>query len=253
MLLEVDRVEFAYSSVPVLRGASLKVQAGEIAIILGPNGAGKSTLLRCLNGLLKPARGVVLLDGEPLASLQLARQMAYVSQSPHPNGMTVFDAVLLGRKPYFQWWPTQADLQMTAEVLDLVGLANLSVRPLSEISGGELQKVSLARALVQQPRVLLLDEPTNNLDLRSQFEILSLVHEAVQNRGIACVMVTHDVNLALRFGDKFIVLSEGIVRAQGGREIIDAELIRTVYGIESAITEVNGYRLIVPLDPSLST
>lgn len=250
MLLEVDGVEFAYRSEPVLRGVSMKVQAGELAVILGPNGAGKSTLLRCLNGLLKPARGTVLLNGRPLTSSQLARQMAFVPQNARPNSMTVFDAVLLGRRPYFQWGPAEEDLRITAEALGALRLTDLAVRRLSEISGGELQKVNLARALAQKPRVLLLDEPTNNLDLRSQLEILSLLRRAVRGLDIACVMVTHDVNLALRFGDKFIVLKDGRIYALGGEEIIEADLIRAVYGIEVEVARVNGYRMIIPLEPS---
>jgi len=249
MLLRAERLGFSYRANVVLRNVSLELAPGELLVVLGPNGAGKSTLLRCLNGILKPNEGAVFFDGVPVESLhprRLARHMAYVPQSSQANFMTVFDAVLLGRKPHFEWGPTEADLRIAAEALRVVGLQDLSLRRLNELSGGELQKVALARALAQQPRVLLLDEPTNNLDIKSQTDVMGVVRDVTHGGGVGSVVVTHDINLALRYGDKFIVMNEGTVWAQGGAEIVDASLIKAVYGMDVLIEEVRGFRFLIP-------
>jgi len=170
MILKVDGIEFSYNSHPVLSNISFEVNRGEILSILGNNGAGKTTLLKCISRILKPVRGVVFVDGKSLSDIsatEIARKISYVPQRQDVSRFTVFDTVLLGRKPYIRWDVSKKDLLIVEEILDRLGLKTLALKYLDQLSGGELQKVSIARALAQDPEILLLDEPTNNLDLKS--------------------------------------------------------------------------------------
>ncbi len=250
MMLEVDGVEFSYDSVAVLKEVRFEVEGGEVVAILGPNGAGKSTLLKCISGILKPRKGLVMVEGSPLESLgpqELAKRLGYVAQINVGNFMTVFDAVLLGRKPYIGWGAGEEDIKLVEEALKLVGLEKLSLRRTNELSGGELQRVMLARALVQEPRILLLDEPTNNLDLRNQLEVMKLVSEITHQRDIATIVVMHDINLSLRYADKFLVMKEGIIYAEGRREVIEPQLVKEVYGIEALVENIRGFPTVIPV------
>ena len=177
-MIEVNNLCFSYGREDILRGVSFSAADGECVGILGNNGAGKSTLVTCINRINTPREGKVLLDGEVVAALTkraLAQNIAYVAQKNEQTQATVFDSVLLGRKPYIKWAVSDEDIAICDEMIARVGLEALRLRPVDELSGGELQKVMLARALVQQPKVLLLDEPTSNLDPRNQYEMMKLV------------------------------------------------------------------------------
>ncbi|CEP68107.1 ABC transporter-like [Moorella glycerini] len=250
MILSVDGVEFSYSSRPVLRDIKFEVNRGEFFAILGNNGAGKSTLLKCLIRILKPQTGTILIETEDLFALsprEVARRLGYVAQRYESARFTVFDAVLLGRKPHIKWGTTARDLEIVRNVLGILGLEEFSLRYLDELSGGELQKVVIARALAQEPRVLLLDEPTSNLDLKNQFEVLTIVKKAARERNIAVVVVMHDLNLALRFADKFLLLKNRTVFACGGMEIMTPENIAGVYGVRVAVERLADIPVVVPL------
>ena len=170
MILSVNNIDFSYNGKNVLKNVKFTVKKGEVVSILGVNGAGKSTLLKCINRMLKPKKGTILVDNFNLNKLnggEIAKKMAYVSQMVFGNYITVFDAVLLGRKPHIKWDVSKKDLEITGKVLELMHLEENALRYTKELSGGELQKVVIARALVQEPQILLLDEPTNNLDLKT--------------------------------------------------------------------------------------
>ncbi|KXG73949.1 Iron(3+)-hydroxamate import ATP-binding protein FhuC [Fervidicola ferrireducens] len=179
--------------------------------------------------------------------MKVARRLGYVAQRYESGRFTVFDAVLLGRKPHIKWGATSRDLKIVQDVLQVLGMEELSLRYLDELSGGELQKVVIARALAQEPRVLLLDEPTSNLDLRNQFEVLKIVKKAAKERNIAVVVVMHDLNLAMRFADKFLLLKNGTIFACGGIEIMTPENIKSVYGVQVAVERLAGIPVVVPL------
>jgi len=250
MILAVDGVEFSYSSRPVLRNIKFEVERGEFFAILGNNGAGKSTLLKCLNRVLKPQRGAIFLEKNDLFALsrrEVARSLGYVAQRHESTRFTVFDAVLLGRKPHIRWGTTARDLEVVRKVLAILGLEEFSLRYLDELSGGELQKVIIARALAQEPRVLLLDEPTSNLDLRNQLEVLKTVKSAVREQNLAAVVVMHDLNLALRFADKFLLLKNRTIFACGGMEIMTPENIASVYGVPVTVERLANVPVVVPL------
>ncbi len=250
MMLDVKELKFHYPGHPVLDSASLEVNKGEILAILGTNGTGKTTLLKSINQLLKPQGGSVLLDGEPVSALNrtvLAQRMAYVEQERSGTRTTVFSAVLLGRKPYIQWDISQQDMDITARAIETLGLSEYSLRFLDELSGGELQKVMIARALAQQPEVLLMDEPTSSLDLKNQLDVLTLIHRITRERGIAAVVAIHDLNLALRFADRFILLKDREVFAAGGIEVITPANIEAVYAVPVTLAKHNGYQVVIPL------
>jgi len=214
-MLAVDGIRFAYNTTPVLEGVSFEVARGELCSILGNNGAGKSTLLKCMLRILHPQKGSVLIENEDISRMsrmELACRMGYVAQRDDSSPrLTVFDAVLMGRRPHINWGASSWDLEVVQEVIEALELEDLSLRYLDELSGGELQKVIIARALAQEPGIMLLDEPTSNLDLRNQLEVMETVREAVAARGIAALMAVHDLNLALRFSHKFMLLKDGTI------------------------------------------
>ena len=250
MILSVDGVEFAYKSRQILNNIKFEVKRGEVVSILGVNGAGKSTLLKCINKILKPKRGTILIDNfdiRQLDNLELAKKVGYVPQRAEGNYMTVFDAVLLGRKPHIKWEVSDRDIEITHKVLKLLNLEDYALRYTNELSGGELQKVIIARALVQEPQILLLDEPTNNLDLKNQLEVMRIIRDISKSQNIASIVVMHDLNLALRYSDKFIMLKDGVIYAEGGKEIINPENIRAVYGVDAYIENVKGIPVVVPI------
>jgi len=252
--LRIRGVEFHYPARPVLRGISLEVGEGETLGLVGPNGAGKTTLLRCINRVLRPRRGTIMVGEVEVGRLSpraLARRMGYVPQaSPHGFPTTVFEVVLLGRRPYVSWAVSPRDREVVAEILTLLGLGEFCNRDFNELSGGERQKVLIARALAQEPEVLLLDEPTSNLDLRHQLEVLGLVRSIVKEKGMAAVMAIHDLNLAARFSDKLVFLHRGKIHDVGEpAEVLTQENIRKVYGVEAVISEDSGIPHIIPLAP----
>lgn len=250
-MINVSELDFSYEAgSKILKQISFDGKHGECIAVLGNNGSGKSTLIKCLNKILQPQRGSVFLNGFDLHRQKrqdIARQLAYVSQKNDCDRMTVFDCVLLGRKPYIKLSATQEDLDITEAVIERMGLKKFELRYIDELSGGELQKVMLARALAQQPQVLLLDEPTSNLDLRNQYEVLSIVRELAKSDGICVIIVIHDLNLALRFCDRFLFVKDCKVFAYGGQEAVNPDTIREVYGMDVVLSETLGVRTVVPM------
>lgn len=248
MILSVNGIEFSYKSKKVLRKVKFKVNKGDVVSILGVNGAGKSTLLKCINRILKPKKGAILIDDfnlNQLNSSEIAKKMAYISQSIKSSYVTVFDSVLLGRKPHIKWEVSKKDLEITGQVLKLMGLEDYALRYTKELSGGELQKVAIARALAQEPQILLLDEPTNNLDLKSQMAVMKIIKNISRTQGISSIVVMHDLNLTLRFSDKFIMLKDGMIFSEGNSEVINSKNIREVYGVNAYVDHYNGIPIVV--------
>lgn len=217
--------------------------------ILGPNGVGKTTLLRCMCNLHRPQEGSIKINGEDVLGMsgrELAKHIGYVPQSSKPVRTTVFDTALIGRRPYIEWGVTKKDLEITEDVLKSLGLSHLSMRFADEISGGEYQKVQIARAMVQEPEILILDEPTNNLDIANQHITMHAILNAVSSRGMCTIMTMHDINLAVHYSDKFLFIKDGKVWAYGGREIITEQLVREVYGIDSDVIMHHGMPFVIP-------
>lgn len=255
MKLEIKEVHFNYGSISALENVTIKVERGEIVSLVGPNGSGKTTLLKCINKILKPKKGTILVQGVDVRKKsfkELAKFIGYIPQStPASFPLSVFDVVLLGRKPYVNWGVSDRDKEIVSEMLDAMGLKDLALRMIDELSGGEKQKVILARALAQEPEVLLLDEPTSNLDLRHQLEILNLVSGMVKEKGLSAIMAIHDLNLASRFSDKVVMLKEGKIYAAGEVELVlTQENIKETYRVEVMINNDSGRPHIIALSPS---
>jgi iron complex transport system ATP-binding protein len=174
-----------------------------------------------------------------------------VAQRNAADRFTVFDSVLLGRKPYIKFEPSQEDLDITKSVIKRMGMESFALRYVDELSGGELQKVMLARALAQQPRILLLDEPTSNLDMRNQYEVLAAVREISRKERISVIIVIHDLNLALRYSDRFLLIKDSKVFAYGGREVMTPENISSVYGMPVAVETVRGMPTVIPMPEAI--
>jgi iron complex transport system ATP-binding protein len=229
-------VTFSYNGREVLRDVDLEVGAGEWVAVIGPNGAGKSTLLRVLAGGLD-ATGEVRLGGRTVDGLsrrEIARLVAVVPQQPViPNGMRVLDYALLGRTPYLPFWAGEgaADVRRVQGVLQRLDIDKFAGRTLGRLSGGELQRVVLARALAQDAGVLLLDEPTTALDIGHQQQVLELVDGLRRERGLAVVSAIHDLTLAAQYADRLVLLDNGEVAATGSaEEVLTAPALSARYG-----------------------
>lgn len=247
-MLEVKGLRFSYGKREILKDIAFSIGEGESLFILGPNGSGKTTLLKCLNLILKP-KGSVYLDGLNLKELspkEVAKLLGYVPQRGEVSPLTVFDAVLMGRRPYIGWGAGDEDMRIAEKAIRLLRIEHLALRRLNELSGGELQLVLIARAFAQEPKYLLLDEPTNNLDIRNQTDVMRLVRDAVKCKGISAIVTVHDVNLALSYADKVLVLKDGEIYALGDRWVINERLLFEVYGIKAEIFRFDGRAVIIP-------
>jgi iron complex transport system ATP-binding protein len=244
MVLATSNLGCGYRGRAVFTGVSLAARPGELLVVLGPNGAGKTTLLKALARLVQPATGEVLLDGRPLRRCRpgaVAAAIAFTPQIDAPSWpFSVWECVALGRAPHRGWWRplTAFDRRVLEDTLDYLGLAALRARPVTELSGGEWQRVRLARALAQQPRVLLLDEPTAHLDPRFQLELLSAVRALVQDRHLAVVMTLHDLNLVGPWADRVALLANGGVLVEGTPEaVLTGPALASAYGVPFVIAE----------------
>lgn len=249
VLLNVEGLHYGYGNSHVLRGVDFSVSSGEVVAILGPNGVGKTTLLKCCNTILRPSRGKIELCGHDLKAFSLreiAKHCAYVAQRSSAPHLTVFDTVLMGRKPHIRWRVRQRELKAVDSVLGQLGLRDMQLRYVDDLSGGEMQKVAIARALVQEPQVLLLDEPTSALDLANQVMILRMVRQVVKKHNIAAVMTMHDINLALRFADRLLFLKDGAIYDDVTSENITSQSISKVYGLDVELHELGKVNVVIP-------
>ncbi|WP_319470319.1 ABC transporter ATP-binding protein [uncultured Pseudodesulfovibrio sp.] len=249
MRLTVSDVDFTYGEHDVLSNVNFDLAPGELLAILGPNGVGKTTLLKCINAIHRPSSGTVMVEGRDVLTMrphEIATDIGYVAQKSEAARLTVFDAVLMGRKPHIVWRVSENDLRIVDSAIHHLGMGKMSLRYIDQLSGGELQKVAIARAMVQEPKLLLLDEPTSSLDLKSQVDILSMLRHVVSEHGIGAVMTMHDLNTALRFADKVLFLKDGRIHSTGPTCDVTSEVVEEVYGLPVHIHTVQGHPLIVP-------
>jgi len=248
-MLKVKNLAFSYpKGAQVLKDISFDIEDGHCLALMGGNGAGKSTLLNCLNGIIKPSSGEIFIDEHRVDSLsrsEMAKEMAYAEQHSDVTQLTVYDTVLLGRKPYIQMNPTQNDYDIVKKALERLGLEKFALRYLSELSGGEFQKVVIARALAQQTKIMLLDEPTSNLDIYNQHEVMEIVSDIAKKDDILVVVVIHDLNLALRYCDRFLFIKDGYISKMGDRSVVTPELLQEIYNVKANVIEADGKRIVV--------
>ncbi len=254
-MLRIENLCVDYGSRRVLHDVSLDVQSGEVVALIGPNGAGKSTLIRAVSGVVPVRSGHVHTNGDDFRSLthiQRARYLAVVPQAVSlPPAFTVWETVLLGRTPYlgFLGQPSQADEYLARCALERVHALEFAERRVGELSGGEAQRVLLARALCQSTPILLLDEPTAHLDLQYQVSLLQLVYELAHHDHLAVLVALHDLNLAAHYADRVALLVGGRINAIGTpREVLTSELISQAYCLPVQVVEhpLTGGPLVLP-------
>ena len=220
-MLKVENLHFQYGNLgrPVLNGASLELKQGEVGILLGKNGSGKTTLFKNILGIEKPKSGAIHFDGEDLLKMnrrERARRIAYVPQHIHFGDLTVFDSVLMGRVSYFGMKAGHEDYVAVEKILADMQLLEFANRSAEALSGGEKQKIAIARAMAQEPRLMVFDEPTGNLDIANEQLIIEEAKKLARQKNISILSSLHDLNQALYFGDKLFFLKDGIVKYAGG-------------------------------------
>ncbi len=254
--LEAQAVSLGYGERTIVDALDLRVPPGRITTIVGANACGKSTLLKAMARLLPPTQGAVLLDGKAIhrqPTKQVARVLGLLPQSPiAPDGITVSDLVGRGRHPHqgalARW--TRADDDAVAEALQATGTTHLADRAVDELSGGQRQRAWIAMALAQQTDVLLLDEPTTFLDISHQIDVLDLLTDLNRARGTTITMVLHDLNLAARYADHLVAMSEGRILAEGEpSRVLTEDTVRTVFGLNSRILPdpLTGRPMVIPM------
>lgn len=257
--LELRGVSASYGhGIQALEDVSLAVRAGEICAVLGPNGAGKSTLVRVLSGTLKPDRGTISIFGEDLTALDrraIARRVAVVPQSVEVSlGFTVREVVMMGRAPHQGTWmrASKADEEAVEKAIEACDLTALRDRPVSNLSGGEQKRAAIARALAQEAKVLLLDEAGAHLDVKHSIAVHEVVHKEVEERGLACVAVLHDLNVAAQYADRVALLKGGKLLAHGSvEEVMTYARLKDVFEAELyvGVNELDNARYFLPVRP----
>ncbi|UCF61910.1 MAG: ABC transporter ATP-binding protein [Anaerolineaceae bacterium] len=252
--LRFERATIGYGDTPVLNDISLEVIPGEVLGIVGPNGVGKSTLVKGASGILTPISGRIRVDGKEISELSppnRARLIAVVPQATKlPEAFTARDVVLMGRTPYLGWLDREgeSDFRIAVQTMARTNTNGFADRKIGELSGGDQQRLLIARALTQTPSVLLLDEPTAHLDLRHQDEILNLITSLAKEEGLTVLITLHDLNLVARFADRVALLSNGRVQKLGNPEqVLTPEELTSVYGMEIHVTShpIHGTPLVL--------
>ena len=248
-MLRIENLQFSYNAKQqVLCGVDLELSEGQVGILLGKNGSGKTTLFRALLGLVKPQKGTILFEGESLLKLgraQRAKRIAYVPQDIQFGDLTVFESVLMGRISYFGLQAGKEDYEAVEKLLVDMDLLELAHRNVTELSGGEKQKIAIARAMAQQPRLMVFDEPTGNLDIANEQLIIREAKKLAKEKNIAVLSSLHDLNQALALGDRFFFMKDGVVKYAGSREIFTPEVIKDVFGADVELLEKDGRTVIV--------
>ncbi len=244
----MEKVKFSYDGDRLaLSGINLNIKEGEFISVLGPNGSGKSTLLKLLSGYLKPTRGEVKFNGQSIFEISTKEKAKIISYVPQNNAVvypfTVYEIVAMGRSPYLNFfgYATGKDSVKIKNALEIMGISRLAKKSVKEISGGELQRTFIARALAQESKVILLDEANAHLDLKHQIAIYKVLKELNVKKGITVVFVSHELNLPAHFSNRMILLKQGEIFKDGTvNEVLTAGNIEEVFGVKAKIIKEEG-------------
>jgi len=250
--LQAKGIEFGYTSSPILKDVSFEIGPSKLVSIVGPNGSGKSTLIKCIDRILTPECGNILIDRKDVTKMdrmEIAKNLSYVPQSSARTfSSNVFDTILMGRRPHIGWLSSSDDEEKVWEVLRLLGIEELAMSGFGELSGGQQQKVLIARALVQETKVMLLDEPTSNLDIWHQLDVMNIVSDLVKKRRMTALLALHDLNLASKYSDGIIMMKKGRIMAVGSpASVLTPENIEAIYNVEVAVRLQSEEPFIVPV------
>lgn len=249
-MLVVDNLSFRYGrrAAPVLQGVNMVLGSGEIGILLGRNGSGKTTLFKNILGICMADSGSILFDGKDLSKMsrsERAGKIAYVPQNIQFGSLSVFDSVLMGRVASFGMKSGKEDYAVVEGILADMQLESYALRNVELLSGGERQKVAIARALAQEPELLIFDEPTGNLDIANEQLIVDEAKKLARGRNISILSSLHDLNQAMRFGDRFYFMKNGAIKYSGTREQFTEEIINDVFDSNVRIIEHEGEKIIL--------
>jgi len=252
-LINCSEIGFSYNGTSVLNAINLSVEPGQMLGILGANGAGKSTLLKILCGVLKPKSGKTLFNKMELSKMnrrEVAKGIAYIPQDPmFAFPFTVREVVLMGRAPYIGQFEfeREADTEIAKNALETVGISHLKNRLINEISSGERQLVSIARGLVQEPEIMILDEPATYLDVKHRTEIMNILKQLKEKKGISIIAATHDIFSSLFYFDEIIILKDGSILAEGKTDqVVNSEILSSAYDIDVVVKKENGKVFVFP-------
>ena len=252
--LEMQKVSLGYNHHPILRDMNLKVSPGELVGLIGPNGCGKSTLIKAFSHIINPMSGRILVDGRVISGIprrELARLIGVVPQIPLlPSTFSAFEIVLMGRNPHLGLFQSEGprDWNLALQAMEKTATQSLADRRVNELSGGEIQCLLIARALVQETKAILLDEPTANLDIGRQVEILDLMKDLCRTQNMTVLAALHDLNLAAQYCDRLVLIHDGHIHAEGKpSEVITNSNIKQVYGAENCVYThpVNGLPIVL--------
>ncbi len=248
MNIKIEELQVSFDNKEVLKKLSLVLPSKKFIGIIGPNGSGKSTMLKCIYRILQPNKGTIYIDGKPLAEYSIketAQKSAVLSQHNYFNfDFEVVDVVLMGRTPYKNSMEADnnEDYEIARENLRIVGMSDYEESNFSLLSGGEQQRVMLARALTQQTECLILDEPTNHLDIKYQLQLMNII----KNKGLSVVAAIHDLNIAAKYCDLIVAMKDGVVTGMGTpAELLTSDFIRSMYDVEADIINCSDGRLVV--------
>ncbi len=249
-MLTCEKLTFRYgrSGNPVLCGTSLELEQGQIGIVLGKNGSGKTTLFKNILGIHNPGSGKIRFDGENLLKMprrERARRIAYVPQHIHFGDLSVFDSILMGRVSYFGLKASRDDYDAVEKIVEDMGLQDFASRSAEALSGGEKQKIAIARAMAQEPKMMIFDEPTGNLDIANEQLIMEEAKKLARQKNISILSSLHDLNQALEFGDKFFLMKDGVIKYTGGKECITEEVIKDIFDVDVKIAEIDGRKVVL--------
>lgn len=249
-MIEIENLRFRYGkrAPEVLRGVNLKLDAGQIGILLGRNGSGKTTLFKNILGIETPTGGKLLFEGEDLLKMpgrERAKRIAYVPQHIHFGALSVYDSILMGRMAYFGMKAGKSDFDVVERILAEMKLESLACRNAEALSGGEKQKIAIARAMAQEPRLLIFDEPTGNLDIANEALILEEAKKLARKQNIAILSSLHDLNQAMVFGDRLFFMKDGVVSHTTAPDGITEELVKNIFDVQVKIITVENRKIIL--------
>ena len=248
-MLKIENLSFKYhkKSPLILDDISLSLNNGEIGIILGKNGVGKSTLFKLIVGLIKPKSGDIFVDEfdlNEMKSKDRAKLISYVPQTIEFGDLSVYETILSGRVSHYSLFPSKKDEEIVQNIIKEMHLEGFLNKNVNELSGGERQKIAIARALVQEPRVLIFDEPTGNLDIGNEQLILDEAHKICRNKNISILISIHDISIASYYGDKFFLLKDNKIKYSGDKEVINETNISDIFDVKATIKDIDNKKFI---------